>query len=81
MPSLVIDRVNHIIINEGQTPLIKFYDRKGNPVGYDDTKITGLYGVPNIIWVDEENFEEPQDKYNTTDVDIEKDYQQDEQQY
>ena len=79
MPSAVIDWVNYTGISEGYPSLLIFYDSKGHPIGDDDTNISGVDEAPDIKLVDKNTYEDPQDEYDTTDVDIRKYSQQDDQ--
>ena len=64
--SAFIDIVNQIGIYEVQPSLLIFYDCKGNHVVDNNANIASLDEVPDIIGVDEETSEDPQDDYDTT---------------
>ena len=61
MSSVVIDRLNHMVITGVLTSLLNFYDRKGNLVVGKDEIIAGVYKAPDIIGVDKDN--DYEDKY------------------
>ena len=66
MPSAVIYQVNQIGLAEGNPFLLKFYYCKCNHVVDNNANISSLDEVPDIIGVDEETYEDPQDDYDTT---------------
>ena len=76
MPSAAINQVNQTELAEAQCYLLIFYDCKDNHVWDDDTNIAGVDKAPEITVVDEEINEDPQDKYENTDVDIKHDEHQ-----
>ena len=72
---------NKIELAEGKPSLLIFYHLKGNPLRDDDTNIVRVDEDPKNIGVYEGTYEEPQDEYETIDVDIGKYEKQDDQEY
>ena len=77
MPSSVMNKLNQIRLAEGNTSLLKFYDHKGNTVGYNDTNISGVDAETGYQDEYDIKNEDPQDEYDTTDVYINQDENQD----
>ena len=52
IPSLVINKLNKIVISEGKTSILTFYYWKGNTIGDNTENISGVDVVPDIASVD-----------------------------